>query len=1298
MSGNSIGTVLGGAIGFMVSGPAGISMGMSIGGFVGQILMPDELGLKDQYGQRLRDLKITSATYGAHIHRIYGSYRVGGNIIWANPIKETMHQREEEVGKGRSESYTVTWYTYSVDMAVALCEGPISGIRKIWANSVKIYDISEGGKTSNYRSSEQISGSLTFHLGESTQKVDWFLKSIKPNTPAYRNIAYIVFDDFQLENYGNSIPNITAEVVKNGSHNFTKDCSFLLIRGNLTWYCDDYANASPNPPNFYELIKPVSGYILNSIKNTVYTIHQGDGGCDYWGDGRCLITTVYDRGNIDSNGKNLLNNMYRYYCNTTGQTYRSNILSFYTDEEDTLIVRTWGGTVKQIEWYKPTKEKTDFSEYGYFKGKEYFYDDYTPVYLYDGFLYMQDSFDSNPITEISYGPKLGTGEKSYNTFIFDNDIYGLYIRDNSLFTFKIFVNYVIIQEYNVPKFDLLSEYTINVTVNKDKHLLSVDLYSKKFYALHNATLVYGDLNTLEFKVINSSVINMHYSSSVFYADGSLLYYLSTDGKMCTFIPNTLSSNKVTLSSICAELLEAVGVHEYDVTSLDSIMVTGFYISNISSPRASLDTLRSTYMFDLIEQDFKIVAKLRGSYSLINISKDDLIDNYEVTKRLNTELPKKVTLKYANDAIDYQVSSQSSQMSINVENIATIELPLAISDDEAKKLSDLYLYTIWDEKNTYHLKLPIGYINDINLGDVLSISLGNFNNKIKITKMIISNVIEIEGVNLSEYSYDSTGSDTGLGFESKLKDLPCGSDALFLDIPTIDNSMLNKKVIYYGAESYCDYFSNSLTFSSVNEDISTFTKSDFLTNQLITGKSVEKLNSGPHTFFDLQNTVKVQTDYNLLQFNITLEELLSGKNYCLLGNEILQFMGVSYDGQSYTLSTLLRGRRGTEAYIDNHSEIEKFVYLNNSISTLPVDLNQTIYARIVPNGTFLTDSSTKSKLYTGNNLKPFSVGSTEIITTNDYDDYIYWQRRDRYISGYFRKLPLSEDTEEYTVNVYDNSDNLVDVRILPSPTINYTTQDKINNGLILGNGVKYEIFQNPNGHKIKISPKTVESYLSYILEIGYRVYRLDGNTLTFYDLKNNYPMSLENGVLFNEQGGLSNSQNTCIRTNSTITQAGTDLVNDRVVPTSRFSLSLLFKISGTENNCTIAHLGYEKGSTADVVAFKAVKSGMNLYVGHSVFGANKYAKAIDLNDYVNIDWVWIFVDNSYNDYKVYINGELHDSIVRTTNANHSFHLGGTTVGGTKRYDVTIDEVVLYNNWDFQASEIKYIYNLMQKELQ
>ena len=86
-------------------------------------------------------------------------------------------------------------------LAVALCEGPITGIGRIWADGKPM---SLDGVT------------MRVHLGDEDQDADPFIaaKMGAANTPAYRGTAYVVFEELPLERFGNRMPQLSFEVFR----------------------------------------------------------------------------------------------------------------------------------------------------------------------------------------------------------------------------------------------------------------------------------------------------------------------------------------------------------------------------------------------------------------------------------------------------------------------------------------------------------------------------------------------------------------------------------------------------------------------------------------------------------------------------------------------------------------------------------------------------------------------------------------------------------------------------------------------------------------------------------------------------------------------------------------------------------------------------------------------------------------------------------------------------------------------------------------------------------------------------
>ena len=154
---------------------SGAALGQFVGGLAGRAI--DASMLSPREGSRVKSLQIMESREGAGLPRVYGRMRVGGQVIWASRFKEKRNQ--QSAGKGGPKYVN---YTYSVSFAVALCEGPIARIDRVWANG-ELLDLS----AYNWR----------FYSGSETQMPDPLIEAIEGagNAPAYRGTAYIVFED-----------------------------------------------------------------------------------------------------------------------------------------------------------------------------------------------------------------------------------------------------------------------------------------------------------------------------------------------------------------------------------------------------------------------------------------------------------------------------------------------------------------------------------------------------------------------------------------------------------------------------------------------------------------------------------------------------------------------------------------------------------------------------------------------------------------------------------------------------------------------------------------------------------------------------------------------------------------------------------------------------------------------------------------------------------------------------------------------------------------------------------------------
>ncbi len=190
-------TVVLSAAGAIVGGPIGAAVGAVIGQQVDNVIFAPPR----RQGPRLGDLAVQTSSYGSMIPKLFGTVRVSGTVIWATDLKESRTTRSNGKGRGSTEVYS-----YSASFAVALSGRPIADIRRIWADGKLLRGLAGDFKSET---------GFRFYPGDERQALDPLIAANEgiAATPAYRGIAYAVFEDMQLASFGNRIPSISFEVI-----------------------------------------------------------------------------------------------------------------------------------------------------------------------------------------------------------------------------------------------------------------------------------------------------------------------------------------------------------------------------------------------------------------------------------------------------------------------------------------------------------------------------------------------------------------------------------------------------------------------------------------------------------------------------------------------------------------------------------------------------------------------------------------------------------------------------------------------------------------------------------------------------------------------------------------------------------------------------------------------------------------------------------------------------------------------------------------------------------------------------
>lgn len=98
---------------------------------------------------RINEFQLNQSSYGEFVPIIFGTTRISPNVIdWADFQSHEHREEQTSGGKGGSKQTSVSiTYTYTVKVVLALCEGPVAQIKKIWSNTDSYDNIASLGLT-----------------------------------------------------------------------------------------------------------------------------------------------------------------------------------------------------------------------------------------------------------------------------------------------------------------------------------------------------------------------------------------------------------------------------------------------------------------------------------------------------------------------------------------------------------------------------------------------------------------------------------------------------------------------------------------------------------------------------------------------------------------------------------------------------------------------------------------------------------------------------------------------------------------------------------------------------------------------------------------------------------------------------------------------------------------------------------------------------------------------------------------------------------------------------------------------
>ena len=195
-----VGGVVGATVGFFIGGPAGAQLGWAIGSAVGTSFTT----IKQP---RMGDLAEVRAGEGGPRARVYGTFRpIGGQVIWDGGPREIRRRRRQGKGGPKVEESTILR-----SYAIGICEGPISGVSRIWRNNELVYDV-RPGSTMLAESEKWLQGKTIRLGGWDAVAHPTVEAALGVNAPAWRGTAALVVTDEDLTDLRGAVPAYQFEV------------------------------------------------------------------------------------------------------------------------------------------------------------------------------------------------------------------------------------------------------------------------------------------------------------------------------------------------------------------------------------------------------------------------------------------------------------------------------------------------------------------------------------------------------------------------------------------------------------------------------------------------------------------------------------------------------------------------------------------------------------------------------------------------------------------------------------------------------------------------------------------------------------------------------------------------------------------------------------------------------------------------------------------------------------------------------------------------------------------------------
>ncbi|MEN2975569.1 phage tail protein [Tistrella bauzanensis] len=993
-------------------------------------------GFEPREGPRLSDLAVQTAGHGRAIPRVYGTVRLAGNIIWARPITETRRVVASEtasgggllglLGAGRLLSAGRVEYDYTASFAIGLAQGPILGVRRIWADEILIWSADPAAGLDGIAASAAPGRYFRLHRGTASQTPDPLILSVEgpDRTPAFRDLAYIVFQDLPLADYGNRVPLIEVEIVRGSPVAVGED---PLALAHVTPVLRDDRRSLPS------LIDGMPADLMRGPAAGA----AGDTGY-FWTDGGAADGSV-SRYVSASNPVTRVRRVVR----------QRKVAGRWLPEERWTQTITQNAAARGCLWAAADR----------------------PVQIY-----ARDTESAGVFVEIETGRHrlIGLpgslngdcrGVTAHGSRIWvmagrPGGLNGIWALDEA----SGGADATLILDGLPPQRMLMrgdATGLLLLTANRLRHLTGVtavadrdvtlapwpDLRPLGLHQTDDGSVAVVFANQLALiardgRVLTAALEGEPASAAGFATGaGSLIAVpwieaVSSFAYVDRWVALTRPDETAELAATVADLAAAAGVDadELDLAAVSGMALRGYVVARNGSARSAIEPLLMACFVDAVERGGRLALVPRGGEIAATVAADRLAAHedgatrpplVERNRSQQAEMPREVAVGFIDGAADGRPGLARARRTVGgAEDRRSVELPLVLTAAEATGIARALADTALIERDRWRLRLGWGDIA-LEPGDVIALAPDAASaapGRLRIERMAFGTpgLIEIEAVADHGALYEAAR--PGAAPIASLTAAPAPvqglADVTVLDLPPIVEPAPDPGLVVLATGG-----GGGLRAARV--EVSTSTAGPWTTVAALApaaqGAAQQTLAGGSTWLRDDINTLTVDfVDDGRIAADITDADAESGRSLALVGAEIMAYGAITRVSTGiWRISRLWRGLRGTEAAVTGHGAGETVTLLDPArlavLAYAPGDIGRVLWFRAVSG-----DGGTgpaRAVTIQGLGLRPFAPARITARRQGDGSVRIEWLRADRHANWTNgADEPMSEASERYQLEI------------------------------------------------------------------------------------------------------------------------------------------------------------------------------------------------------------------------------------------------------------------------------------------